>query len=163
MKNCIIIVLVLFLSVSCKKELVKQPKKLIEKGKMIDIMYDLSLLEAMRYQNPVSVDSIDTNPVKFIYKKYKVDSLQFAQNNIFYAADYDSYKEMFDEVGKRLAVAQRATDSLVKIDEKREAKEAKAKKKESSKVKKDSVKKTIPKVNIDSIKRMIKLNRNKIK
>lgn len=70
MKNWIVIVLVLFLSVSCKKELVKQPAKLIEKEKMIDIMYDLSLLEAMKYQNPASVDSSETNPTKFILKKY---------------------------------------------------------------------------------------------
>ena len=90
MKNCIVIVLVLFLSVSCKKELVKQPAKLIEKEKMIDIMYDLSLLDAMKYQNPLSLDSVETDPTKFILKKYKVDSLQFAQSNMYYAADYDS-------------------------------------------------------------------------
>lgn len=146
--------LVLFLSVSCKKELVKQPAKLIEKGKMIDIMYDLSLLEAIKYQNPMSVDSNETNPTKFILKKYKVDSLQFAQNNMYYAADYDSYKEMFDEIGKRLAKNQRATDSLVKIDEKKAAKE---KKKEVKQTLKDTIKKPSNKINIDSIKRMIKL------
>ncbi|WP_316633238.1 DUF4296 domain-containing protein [uncultured Flavobacterium sp.] len=158
MKNCILIVLVLFLSVSCKKELVKQPAKLIEKGKMIDIMYDLSLLEAIKYQNPVSVDSNETNPTKFILQKYKVDSLQFAQSNMYYAADYDGYKDMFDEIGKRLAKNQRATDSLVKIDEK---KEAKAKKKEVKAILKDSVKKPLNKVNIDSIKRMIQLRNKK--
>ncbi|MCD0470255.1 DUF4296 domain-containing protein [Flavobacterium sp. JAS] len=158
MKNCIVIVLVLFLSVSCKKELVKQPAKLIEKGKMIDIMYDLSLLEAIKYQNPTSVDSNETNPTKFILQKYKVDSLQFAQNNMYYAADYDSYKEMFDEISKRLAKNQRATDSLVKIDEK---KAPKAKKKEVKETLKDSVKKPSNKVNLDSIRRMINLNKRK--
>lgn len=120
MKNCFVIVLVIFLSVSCKREVVKQPEKLIEKDKMIDIMYDLSLLEAMKYQNPISLDSIETNPTKFILKKYKVDSLQFAQNNMYYAADYENYKEMFDEVGKRLAKNQRDTDSIVKIEEKKQ-------------------------------------------
>lgn len=161
MKNCILIALVLFLSVSCKKELVKQPAKLIERGKMIDIMYDLSLLEAIKYQNPMSVDSNETNPTKFIFQKYKVDSLQFAQNNMYYAADYESYKDMFDEISKRLAKNQRATDSLVKIDEKKEAKRKK------EEVKKD-VKQTLKasdekpnKVNLDSIRRMINLNKKK--
>ena len=69
MKNCLVILLVLFLSVSCKKEVVKQPAKLIEKDKMIDIMYDLSLLEAMKYQHPQLIDSTETNPTKFILKK----------------------------------------------------------------------------------------------
>lgn len=152
MKNWIVIVLVLFLSVSCKKELVKQPAKLIEKEKMIDIMYDLSLLEAMKYQNPASIDSSETNPTKFILKKYKVDSLQFAQSNMYYAADYDNYKDMFDQIGKRLAVEQRAVDSIVKIEEK---KALKLKAKEKKVVNKDSLKTVMKQVNVDSIRRII--------
>ena len=142
MKNFVFIILVLFLSVSCKKELVKEPKRLIEKEKMIDIMYDLSLLEAIKYQNPLSLDSVNSDPKNFVLKKYKVDSLQFAQSNIYYAADYNTYKEMYDEIGKRLAVKQRAVDSIVKIEEKKAAKVAKAAAKKN-KVKvnlKDSVK-----------------------
>ena len=150
MKNFVVIVLVLFLSVSCKKELVKQPAKLIAKDKMIDIMYDLSLLEAMKYQHPVSADSVETDPTKFILKKYKVDSLQFSQSNQYYAADYEEYKNMFDEIGKRLAVKQRATDSIVKLEEKKAAKDKKVKDKE---VKKDQ------KATLDSIRKNVRLDR----
>ena len=153
MKNCFVIVLVIFLSVSCKREVVKQPAKLIEKDKMIDIMYDLSLLEAMKYQNPISLDSTETNPTKFILKKYKVDSLQFAQNNMYYAADYENYKEMFDEVGKRLAKNQRDTDSIVKIEEKKAMKAVNLKDKEKPK---DSIKKTKSQINLDSIRQQMK-------
>ena len=156
MRNFVLIVLVLFLSVSCKKELVKEPKKLIEKDKMIDIMYDLSLLEAIRYQNPVSLDSLETSPTKFVLQKYKVDSLQFAQSNMYYAADYSNYKEMFDEVGKRLEKNKRATDSLVKIEEK---KAAKIKKNAVKQVKKDSVKIPARKINIDSVKKRMQLRK----
>ena len=155
MKNFIVIILVLFLSTSCKKEVVKQPAKLIEKEKMIDIMYDLSLLEAIKYQNPLSLDSVNSDPKNFVLKKYKVDSLQFAQSNIYYAADYNTYKEMYDEIGKRLAVEQRAVDSIVKIEEKKAAKVAKAAAKKN-KVKvnpKDSIKKPSKPINIDSIRR----------
>jgi len=157
MKNCVILLLVVFLSVSCKKDLVKQPAKLIEKEKMIDIMYDLSILEAMKYQNPVSIDSSETNPTKFILKKYKVDSLQFAQSNQYYATDYESYKEMFDEISKRLAVQQRATDSIVKIEEKKAAKEAKKKPKDT--VAKPAVKKPLTQAEIDAINRQKPLDR----
>lgn len=159
MKNCIVIILVLFLSVSCKKELVKQPAKLIEKEKMVDIMYDLSLLDAMRYQNPLPLDSVETDPVKFILRKFKVDSLQFAQSNMYYAADYEGYKEMFDEVSKRLAVNQRATDSILKIEEKKAAKEKKKKEKDSIK---DIVKKPLKQqATIDSIKQLIQLRKKR--
>jgi hypothetical protein len=151
MKNFILILLVLFLSVSCKKDLVKEPKRLIEKEKMIDIMYDLSLLEAIRYQHPASLDSMEVSPTRFILQKYKVDSMQFAQSNMYYASDYKNYKEMFDEVGKRLDKSKKKADSLVKIEEKKAA--AKAKKEKIKGVKKDSVKIPMRKINIDSIKR----------
>ncbi|PWB25862.1 DUF4296 domain-containing protein [Flavobacterium sp. HTF] len=162
MKNFVLIILVLFLSVSCKKDLVKEPKRLIEKEKMIDIMYDLSILEAIKYQNPLSVDSIDTNQKKFVLQKYKVDSLQFAQSNIYYASDYDTYKDMFDEIAKRLEKNQKKADSLVKIEEKKAAKE---KKKNKNKVsgpapKADgTVPPTVKKANVDSIRKTIQARR----
>ena len=61
---------------------------------------------------------------------------------------------MFDEVNKRIAVNQRAADSLAKIDEKKAAKANKEKLKKLKQESKDSVKKTTPKINIDSIKRI---------
>lgn len=150
MKKFVLILLVLFLSVSCKKDLVKEPKRLIDKEKMIDIMYDLSLLEAIRYQNPASLDSMEISPAKFILHKYKTDSLQFAQSNMYYASDYRNYKEMFDEVGRRLEKNKKRADSLIKIEEKKAI--AKAKKEKMKRIKKDSVKIPLRKINIDSIK-----------
>lgn len=154
MKNFIVIILVLFLSVSCEKALVKQPKRLIEKGKMIDIMYDLSVLDAIKYSNPLSLDSSDTSPKKFILQKYKVDSLQFAQSNMYYAADYENYKDMFDQIAKRLETNQKKADSLVKIEEK---KAAKAKKKNKVKATESAPKlnevKPLKKSSIDSIRK----------
>jgi hypothetical protein len=129
MKNFVWILLLLFLVVSCKKQLVKEPKRLIEKEKMVDIMYDLSLLEALRYQNPASIDSMDADPTKFVFKKYKVDSLQFSQSNKYYAADYDTYKEIFDSVNVRIEKQKKIADSLIKIEEKKAAKKNKKSKK----------------------------------
>jgi len=167
MKNFVFIILVLFLSVSCKKELVKEPAKLIAKEKMIDIIYDLSLLDAIKYQQPLSLDSVESNPKKFIFKKYKVDSLQFAQSNIYYAADYDNYKEMFDEINARLDKEKKIIEKKIKAEEKKAAKAkkiaeakkaAEAKKKILKESPKDSVKKKIiKKINVDSVKRKKRL------
>lgn len=142
--------MVLFLSVSCKKELVKQPAKLIGKEKMMNIIYDLTLLEAIKYQQPLSLDSVESSPKKFIFKKYKVDSLQFAKSNIYYASDYESYKEMFDQINARLEKEKKSTDLKLKAEEK---KAAKANKNKPKKTPQDSVKKIVRKINIDSIKR----------
>jgi len=37
-----------------------------------------------------------------LLKKYQVDSLQFAQNNQYYAADMVRYKKMFEKVNQLL-------------------------------------------------------------
>jgi hypothetical protein len=46
---------------------------------MIDVMYDLSILDAIKYQNPASLETYKINPSQYIYKKYKIDSAQFAK------------------------------------------------------------------------------------
>lgn len=153
MKNFAFIILVLFLAVSCKKELVKEPKGLIEKEKMIDIMYDLSVLDAIKYNNPLSLDSLDGNSKRFILKKYKVDSLQFAQSNMYYAADYENYKDMFDQISKRLEKNQKKADSLLKIEEKKAAKANKNKTPTAPVPKLDEAKQPVRKINIDSIRK----------
>ena len=103
----------------CKEDLVKKPEHLIEKSKMMDIMYDLALLEAVKYQNPAVLDSNQIRPKQFIYKKYKIDSLQLAQNNIYYAADYKNYKIMFESVVKRIANEKKRIDLVIKLEEKK--------------------------------------------
>jgi len=103
----------------CKDDLVKKPDVLIAKSKMMDVMYDLALLEAIKYQNPAVLDSNQIRPKQYIYKKYKIDSLQLAQNNVYYAADYKSYKIMFEEVVKRIANEKKRANAAVKLEQKK--------------------------------------------
>lgn len=103
----------------CKEDVVKQPKHLIEKSKMVNIMYDLALLEAIKYQNPAVLDSNQIHPKQFIYKKYGVDSLQLAQNNVYYASNYKNYKIMYEEVVKRIEKDKNRAKALIKIEAKK--------------------------------------------
>ena len=47
MKKSISLLAILAL-LGCKEDLVKKPEHLIEKSKMMDIMYDLALIEAVK-------------------------------------------------------------------------------------------------------------------
>lgn len=140
-----ILLSLVFLSIlfSCKKELVKTPYSLIEKDKMVNIMYDLVLLEAIKIQNPSSIDSFKINPNAYIFKKYKIDSLQFSQNNIYYAADYKGYKKMFEKIKLRLNNNKISIEKLIKDNTKKEELLKKQKQKQKLKIKReaDSVKK----------------------
>jgi hypothetical protein len=162
MKKKIVIPFLIFLSIfaSCKKEVVNTPKNLIEKEKMVDIMYDLSILEAIKIQNASSLDTFKINSSKYIYKKHKIDSAQFAQNNIYYAADYKEYKKMFEQVKSRLDKNVIATEAFIKNKKKKDLLLEQAKKKLKLKKEADSIKKLKQKLKIakaaDSIKKLKK-------
>jgi hypothetical protein len=114
MKRILILLAIVTTLVSCKDDIVKKPARLIEKPVMIDIMYDLSLLNAIKYQNSASLDTFKINPTTYIYKKYKIDSLQFVKSNMYYASDYKEYSDIIDQVNKRLTKNKADLDSLTK-------------------------------------------------
>ena len=118
MKRIVPFVAILTL-LGCKEDLVKKPKQLIGRSQMINIMYDLSLLESIKYQNPAVLDSNQIRQKQFIYTKYKIDSLQLAQNNVYYASDYKNYKIMFDEVVQRIEKDKKKATALIKVEEKK--------------------------------------------
>jgi len=153
MKKIVCYLIVVFsIFASCQKEVVKIPKNLIEKGKMVNIMYDLSLLEAIKIQNSSSLDSFKINSNQYIYKKYKIDSTQFAQNNIYYAADYNEYKKMYEQVKSRLDKNVIAVETLINNKKKKDLLLEKAKKKLKLKKEADSLKKVKQKLKLKAAK-----------
>ena len=87
---------------SCQKAPIEKPNNLIDQDKMVDIMFDISVLEAMKSQTNLVLESNKINPNTYIYRKYNIDSLQFANSDKYYASDLKKYKEIFDEVNKRI-------------------------------------------------------------
>jgi len=151
--------IVLILLVGCKNELVKKPKRLIEREKMVDIMYDLSLLEGMKAQNPALMDSIKYTSNQYIYKKYKIDSIQFAQSNIYYAADYKEYEKMYNQIKTRLDKEKNQVNSLIKAEAKKKMLIAMAKKKLKEKKEADSIKKAKQKLKLKKQTDSLKVNK----
>ena len=119
MKKIVSFLAILTLLISCKDVVVQKPERLIEKDVMLDVMYDLAVLEAIKYQNPASLDTFKINSRDYIYKKYKIDSLQFAKSNVYYASDYEYYKLIFEQITKRLDVNKKSADSLVNLEKKK--------------------------------------------
>jgi hypothetical protein len=164
MYKIILCTIVLMIFTGCEKELVKKPKRLIEREKMVNIMYDLSLLEAMKVEQNTIMDSVKYTTNQYIYKKYKIDSVQFSQSNIYYAADYKEYEKMYNQIKVRLENEKKQVEVLIKNKTKRELLKAKAKKKLKEKKVKDSIRnekrKQRIKKQVDSIKasKKIKIN-----
>ena len=92
---------VVLIGFSCSNAGVSKPKNLIEKDKMIDILYDMSLLQAIKSQNlNGGISNKESN--QYLFKKYKIDSIQLSESNKYYASDIKEYKEMFEKVKVKL-------------------------------------------------------------
>jgi len=104
MKKLVSIFLIILATVSCEKSSIVKPDNLIDEDVMVDIIYDLALLEAIKGQNLESLQTNGINPNNYIYKKYKIDSLQFAKSDQYYATDVKNYKKLYERVTKRLEV-----------------------------------------------------------
>jgi hypothetical protein len=104
----------LFLLSSCiNKNELPTPEKPIEKGVMVNILYDLTLLQALRSYSSMELEKNNINPKTYIYQKYKIDSAQFAENNKYYASNIEEYKSMFEDVAARLKKQKTENDTLL--------------------------------------------------
>jgi hypothetical protein len=102
MKNVGVLLFCFALFGSCQNAPIEKPDNLIDQDKMVDIMFDINVLEAMKSQTTLVLETNKINPNTYIYKKYNIDSLQFANSDKYYASDVKKYKEIFDAVNKRI-------------------------------------------------------------
>lgn len=102
MKKILFILLALSI-LSCNEDKAAKPEKLIPEDKMVDILYDATLLQAVKAYNFKTLDSANIDPKTYIYKKYSIDSLTFAQNHIWYASDLENYEKIEKKVSERIA------------------------------------------------------------
>lgn len=79
-----------------------KPEKLLTEQEMENIMYDISMLQAIRSFAPQKLTDNNVNAHTYIFKKYKIDSLTLAQNQLYYAQNLDAYKKIQKSVTGRL-------------------------------------------------------------
>ncbi len=97
-----VLFIVLF-TVSCQSiEEAEKPEKFIKEVKMEHILYDVAVMNAARGYNVQKLKKNDVSPNTYIFEKYGIDSLQYAQNTAYYSVNIDDYKEMYLRVEKRL-------------------------------------------------------------
>jgi hypothetical protein len=115
------IIFILLLLVSCGgegKKRVKKPGNLIAMGKMVDIIYDMSLVSAAKGVNRKLMEQKGVHPDTYVYKKHDVDSAQFAQSNEYYAFDLNAYEEIYQKVKAKLEKNKKQYSDLVQVQDK---------------------------------------------
>ncbi len=117
MKKIVLFLLILFGFSACNDQPVHKPKNLIPEKQMVEILYDMALLDAIRTQAPYSPGKPTINTRAYIYKKYKVDSTQLVQSNRYYIAQIELYKKMYEQVNERLTKEKEAAEKAIGKEE----------------------------------------------
>ena len=103
MKNIIYICFFILL-LSCESKVkFEKPENLLSKEEMIDLLTDMHLANATSGINNINEEK-NLNYMALVYEKYGVDSVRFAESNLYYAANVDDYEKIFVAVEKRLMV-----------------------------------------------------------
>ncbi|WP_136667357.1 DUF4296 domain-containing protein [Flavobacterium sp. H122] len=92
----------IFTLFSCSDKAIEKPDNLIDEAKMENILYDLALLQAIKGNDAKLLPKNNIDPKKYIYQKYKIDSLQFVNSNKYYSADIENYKSLYERVLERV-------------------------------------------------------------
>lgn len=87
-------ILISFLAFACADEAVPKPDHLLSEGQMVDILYDISILQAIKSYQPQALDDEKVDAKNYVYKKHSIDSLTFAQNQAYYASNLVMYESI---------------------------------------------------------------------
>jgi len=78
------------------------PDNIIAEEKMVDILYDMSLISVSKGINKSILENNGMKPKKYILKKYNIDSLQFVLSNEYYSKDLERYLKIYEQVLNKL-------------------------------------------------------------
>ncbi|WP_088339716.1 DUF4296 domain-containing protein [Robiginitalea sediminis] len=92
----------LLIFVSCGEKLMEPPQDLIPNAQMTDILFDLSVMDAIEGNYPNVLEQNDIRVMPFIYEKYGIDSLQFAQSDLYYASNPVEYQQIYEALEARI-------------------------------------------------------------
>lgn len=113
MKQTISILFLLISFSSCQNvERSEKPDNLIEEGKMVEVLTEVSLLNSARNFNKRLFENTGLTPEEYIYERFGIDSLQLERSNNYYAENYDRYGEIYAEVKENLEKMKVKLDSI---------------------------------------------------
>lgn len=104
----------MFVVTSCYKfKEPEKPKNLISKADMVNILIDLKLIASVTAANDIKVlDSNYVHSEQYVYKKYNIDSTQFALSNNYYAFHLKDYEDIYTKVKDSLEALSRYYEDL---------------------------------------------------
>tara|TARA_B110000967_G_C18839285_1_gene538488 strand:+ start:775 stop:1260 length:486 start_codon:yes stop_codon:yes gene_type:complete len=121
MKTVLLAVSILFF-MSCENLDMKKPSNLISEDQMVEILYDVVLINSAKGVNKQLLEKNIKNPQAYVYKKHNIDSLQFAESNAYYTFKSDTYKSIYEKLELKLTTQKTEYEAL--LEEKKRVKDS---------------------------------------
>jgi hypothetical protein len=117
MKRLIYILICVFFSCNSAVEKPKKTENIISEEKMVDIMYDVFLLNSAKGVNKKLLELNGVFPEQYVFEKYKIDSTQFANSNNYYAYDTKTYESILNRIKEKIDLKKKEFEALEKVEE----------------------------------------------
>ncbi|WP_256467959.1 DUF4296 domain-containing protein [Seonamhaeicola sp. ML3] len=92
-----LVLFIVFCLLGCTRSISK-PKNLISKKDMVCILIDAKLISSASPLNKKILQENRVFPNSYIFKKYNIDSAQFAESNMYYTHRVKDYEEIYQMV-----------------------------------------------------------------
>lgn len=117
MKKLLYLVVCLVFSCNPSIEKPKKPENLIPEDKMVDIMYDIFILNSAKGVNKKMLELNGILPKDYVFEKYSIDSTQFAESNNYYVYDTKTYESILNKIAEKIDAKKKEYEALDKIEE----------------------------------------------
>ena len=87
---------------SGSKNPVPKPDNLLDEEVMVNIIYDISIIQATDGSMSYKLSDHNIKMDQYIFEKYKIDSITYRENQRYYAANARAYKKIYKKVIERL-------------------------------------------------------------
>lgn len=104
----------IFVFFSCAQGQVEKPDNLLSKAQMIDILYDISALNAIDGTYPKVLMRNEISVMEYVFKKFEIDSAQFALSDKYYASRPAEYEEIYTRLEEKMALARDSINEVLK-------------------------------------------------
>ena len=117
MKKLIYILVCFMFSCNPSLEKPEKPDNLIPQDKMVDIMYDVFLLNSAKGVNKKKLENNGIDPENYVFEKYGIDSTIFANSNNYYAYHTKTYESILKQIKERLIAKKKVYEAQEKAEE----------------------------------------------
>lgn len=124
-------------TLSCAEKLIEPPENLIPEEKMVEILHDLTILNAAKTSFPNVLNENDFGIMEFLYNKHKIDSVQFTESDRYYASLPVQYQSIYEQVEGKLEKRKKILEETHREEKDSVAKAQRLKKVPKAKSKKD--------------------------